>query len=108
VLGRSFSLDNVAALLGETPERLLPDGGAALGADLLVATPESGRSGLTAQIRASHLEIAVAGDSTWKPPAADDGGGRGHGLPMMRTFTDYVALEPSADGTTVRMSRIVR
>jgi anti-sigma regulatory factor (Ser/Thr protein kinase) len=41
-------------------------------------------------------------------PAADYGGGRGHGLPMMRTFMDYVALEPSAGGTTVRMSRIVR
>jgi len=40
-LGRSFSLDNVAVLLGETPARLLPDVEAALGADLLVATPES-------------------------------------------------------------------
>src|ERR1700722_4924630 len=39
---------------------------------------------------------------------ADDGGGRGHGLPMMQTFMDYVALEPRAGGTTVRMSRIVR
>jgi hypothetical protein len=27
---------------------------------------------------------------------------------MMRTFMDDVALEPSAGGTTVRMSRIVR
>jgi hypothetical protein len=33
------------ALLGETPEWLLPDVEAPLGADLLVATPESGRSG---------------------------------------------------------------
>ena len=41
VLGRSFSIDDVAALLGETPARLLPDVEAALGADLLVATPES-------------------------------------------------------------------
>lgn len=41
VLGRSFSLDNVAALLRETPARLLPDVEAALGANLLVATPES-------------------------------------------------------------------
>jgi DNA-binding CsgD family transcriptional regulator len=41
VLGRSFSIDNVAALLGETPARLLPDVEAALRADLLVATPES-------------------------------------------------------------------
>jgi hypothetical protein len=40
VLGRSFSLDNVAVLLGETPARLLPDVEAALGADLLAATPE--------------------------------------------------------------------
>ena len=41
VLGRSFSIDDVAALLGETPARLLPDVEAALRADLLVATPES-------------------------------------------------------------------
>jgi DNA-binding CsgD family transcriptional regulator len=41
VLGRSFSIDNVASLLGETPARLLPDVEAALRADLLVATPES-------------------------------------------------------------------
>ena len=38
---RLFSLDNVAALLGQTPAGLLPDVEAALGADLLVATPES-------------------------------------------------------------------
>jgi hypothetical protein len=43
-----------------------------------------------------------------EPSAADDGGGRGHGLPMMRTFMDYVALEPGVGSTTVRMSRIVR
>ncbi len=32
----------------------------------------------------------------------------GHGLPMMRTFMDDVALRPSAGGTTVRMSWIIR
>jgi DNA-binding CsgD family transcriptional regulator len=41
VLGRSFSIDKVATLLGETPARLLPDVEAALRADLLVATPDS-------------------------------------------------------------------
>ncbi len=41
VLGRSFTVDNVAALLGETPARLLPEVEAALAADLLVATPEA-------------------------------------------------------------------
>ncbi|MGH3120941.1 MAG: AAA family ATPase, partial [Streptosporangiaceae bacterium] len=41
VLGRSFSIDNVAALLRETPARLLPEVEAALGADLLVATPDT-------------------------------------------------------------------
>ena len=41
VLGRSFSLDDVAALLGETPARLLPDVDAALRADLLVVTRET-------------------------------------------------------------------
>ena len=41
VLGRSFSLDDVATLLGETPARLLPDVDAALRAGLLVATQET-------------------------------------------------------------------
>jgi DNA-binding CsgD family transcriptional regulator len=41
VLGRSFSLDDVATLLGETPARLLPDVDAALQAGLLVATRET-------------------------------------------------------------------
>jgi anti-sigma regulatory factor (Ser/Thr protein kinase) len=36
------------------------------------------------------------------------GGGRGQGLPMMRTFMDDVVLEPTTRGTTVRMSRTVR
>jgi anti-sigma regulatory factor (Ser/Thr protein kinase) len=63
---------------------------------------------LTVQICGPCLEIVVADGSTWKPSAADDGGRRGHDLPMMRTFMDDVALEPSAGDTTVRMSRIVR
>jgi DNA-binding CsgD family transcriptional regulator len=41
VLGRSFSIEKVAELLGETPARLLPEVEAALRADLLVATPDS-------------------------------------------------------------------
>jgi hypothetical protein len=48
-----------------------------------------------------------ADGSTWKPSAADDGGRRGRDLPMMRTFVDDVALEPSSGGATVRTSRIV-
>jgi anti-sigma regulatory factor (Ser/Thr protein kinase) len=63
---------------------------------------------MTVQIRGPRLEIVVADGSTWKPSAAGDGGRRGHDLPMMQTFMDVVALEPSAGGTTVRMSRIVR
>lgn len=41
VLGRSFTVDDVAALLGETPAGLLPEVDAALSAGLLVATPET-------------------------------------------------------------------
>lgn len=40
VLGRSFPLENVAALLGETPAGLLPVLEAAIAADILVATPQ--------------------------------------------------------------------
>jgi PAS domain S-box-containing protein len=66
----------------------------------------AGQVTLTADIRGSRLDIVVADTSTWKPSVA--GGGRGQGLPMMRTFMDDVVLEPSARGTTVRMSRTVR
>ena len=66
----------------------------------------AGQVTLTAEIRGSRLDIVVADTSTWKPSVA--GGGRGQGLPMMRTFMDDVVLEPSARGTTVRMSRTVR
>jgi PAS domain S-box-containing protein len=66
----------------------------------------AGQVRLTADICGARLEIVVADGSTWKPSVA--GGGRGQGLPMMRTFMDDVVLEPSARGTTVRMSRIVR
>lgn len=41
VLGRSFLVDHVAGLLGETPAGLLPDVHAALGAGLLVAGQET-------------------------------------------------------------------
>jgi len=66
----------------------------------------AGQVTMTAEIRGSRLDIVVADTSTWKPSVA--GGGRGQGLPMMRTFMDDVVLEPSARGTTVRMSRTVR
>jgi PAS domain S-box-containing protein len=66
----------------------------------------AGQVTLTADIRGSRLDIVVADTSTWKPSVAS--GGRGQGLPMMRTFMDDVVLEPSARGTTVRMSRTVR
>jgi anti-sigma regulatory factor (Ser/Thr protein kinase) len=66
----------------------------------------AGQVTLAADIRGTRLEIVVADGSAWKPSVA--GGGRGQGLPMMRTFMDDVVLEPSARGTTVRMSRTVR
>ena len=76
------------------------------GADLARIVGQYGQVTMTAEIRGSRLDIVVADTSTWKPSAA--GGGRGQGLPMMRTFMDDVVLEPSARGTTVRMSRTVR
>ena len=66
----------------------------------------AGQVRLTADICGPRLEIVVADSSTWKSSAA--GGGRGQGLPMMRTFMDDVIVEPSDRGTTVRMSRTVR
>lgn len=62
---------------------------------------------LTAELSGPRLEITVADGSTWKSATAN-GNGRGHGLPMMRTFMDHVVIKPSARGTTVRMSRTVR
>jgi hypothetical protein len=68
---------------------------------------------LTVQICGPRLGVVGGGAAphaaarTWTGRAPDDGGRRGRDLPMMRTFVDDVALEPSSGGATVRTSRIV-
>ena len=67
----------------------------------------SGQVRLTAELHGPRLDLVVADGSRWRP-AAPDRGDRGHGLAMMRAFMADVVIEPTASGTTVRMSRDVR
>jgi hypothetical protein len=74
VLGRSFSLDDVAVLLRETPARLLPEVEAALGADLLAATSDTlTRAG---RPRREHGDPG-GGPGAGRRAARRGGGGRG-------------------------------
>jgi PAS domain S-box-containing protein len=67
----------------------------------------TGQVKVTAHIWGPRLELVVEDSATWKP-SAPDRGDRGHGLVMMRTFMDEIAIESSPAGTTVRMTRDVR
>jgi hypothetical protein len=60
---------------------------------------------LTAELHGPRL--MAADGSRWKP-AAPDRGDRGRGLAMTRALMTDVVIEPTAFGTTVRMSRDVR
>jgi anti-sigma regulatory factor (Ser/Thr protein kinase) len=48
------------------------------------------------------VELEVRDHGSWRQERADD---QGRGLEMMRTLMDAVAVEPSPDGTVVRLSR---
>jgi anti-anti-sigma factor len=57
--------------------------------------------------RDGMVRVVVTDDGRWDPPRADPGF-RGRGLLMVREFTDWVRVDPSAAGTTVRLARELR
>ena len=86
MLGRSFSIEKVAALLGETPARLLPDVEAALGADLLVATPDSLMFG-------RELVWRALAESVPRPPVLFCSDGEARVVVRRETYEDLTARD---------------
>jgi serine phosphatase RsbU (regulator of sigma subunit)/anti-sigma regulatory factor (Ser/Thr protein kinase) len=63
----------------------------------------------TIELRASLLNgdatVTIRDHGRWREPR---GGNRGRGIPIMREFMDEVSVEPSDQGTTVRLTRRLR
>jgi PAS domain S-box-containing protein len=57
---------------------------------------------IAAAIDDRHVTVQVADSGSWKTPPADPGT-RGRGLLLMRTLSDRVELDGTAEGTTVGM-----
>jgi anti-sigma regulatory factor (Ser/Thr protein kinase) len=86
--------------------------------DVLIATGEAlanaiehGRHGkhkvaVTAWTSTSSVTVEVRDRGTWRDDPSDED--RGHGLLLMRATMDTISIEPSRDGTTVRMQRSIR
>ena len=74
-----------------------------------VAHAHSALSDSSFEVRAeregAEIEITVRDTGRWRPPADE---GRGRGLAVMRELMDDVEIEPSDDGTTVRLRRRLR
>jgi serine/threonine-protein kinase RsbW len=72
---------------------------------------EHGRHGthrvaVNAWASSSSIMVEVRDRGTWREEAS--GADRGHGLLLMRATMDTISIEPSRDGTTVRMQRAIR
>jgi anti-sigma regulatory factor (Ser/Thr protein kinase) len=66
---------------------------------------------ITLTARAAHalVQLTVTDTGTWRSPPADRAepapGTRGHGLIFMHALMDDVTIDPSADGTTVTLTK---
>jgi len=64
---------------------------------------------LTAQAEQAVVKLTVADTGIWRPPPADREepapGTRGHGVIFMHALMNEVTFDPSADGTTVTMTK---
>jgi serine phosphatase RsbU (regulator of sigma subunit)/anti-sigma regulatory factor (Ser/Thr protein kinase) len=63
---------------------------------------EPGTMRVAAQLGDRHIHVQVSDSGSWKTPPADPGT-RGRGLLLMRTLSERVDLEGTAEGTTVGM-----
>ncbi len=57
---------------------------------------------ISGQANGRTVEIEVRDHGGWRPPRE---GGRGRGISLMQALMDTVEVEPTPDGTTVRMQR---
>jgi anti-sigma regulatory factor (Ser/Thr protein kinase) len=63
---------------------------------------EPGMMRVAAALEDGHIQVQVADSGSWKTPPADPGT-RGRGLLLMRTLSERVELDGTAQGTTVAM-----
>ena len=63
---------------------------------------EPGTMRVQAALHDRHIHVKVADSGSWKTPPADPGT-RGRGLLLMRTLSEQVDLDGTAEGTTVGM-----
>ena len=63
---------------------------------------EPGMMRVEAALEDGHIHVRVADSGSWKTPPADPGT-RGRGLLLMRTLSERVDLDGTAQGTTVAM-----
>ena len=63
---------------------------------------EPGTMRVQAALDDRHIHVKVADSGSWKTPPADPGT-RGRGLLLMRTLSEQVDLDGTAQGTTVGM-----
>ena len=67
-----------------------------------IADASRGRCDVEAALDDGHIHIRVTDSGSWKTPPADPGT-RGRGLLLMRTLSEQVDVDGTADGTTVGM-----
>jgi anti-sigma regulatory factor (Ser/Thr protein kinase) len=63
---------------------------------------EPGTMRVNAALGDRYIQVLVSDSGSWKTPPADPGT-RGRGLLLMRTLSDGVDLDGTAEGTTVGM-----
>jgi PAS domain S-box-containing protein len=63
---------------------------------------EPGMMRVAVALEDGHIQVQVADSGSWKTPPADPGT-RGRGLLLMRTLSEQVELDGTAQGTTVAM-----
>jgi PAS domain S-box-containing protein len=116
-----IEIDAIPALLSDVRHELaawLRSAGAAetLTGDIVLVVNEAcsnsaehayrGREPGTMRVKATlddrHIHVQVADSGSWKTPPADPGT-RGRGLLLMRTLSEQVDVDGTAEGTTVEM-----
>ena len=67
--------------------------------------PRDGTVHVRASLVEGEAEVTIRDRGKWRPPR---GNNRGKGIPMMEEFMDDVSVEPGENGTTVKLTRLLR
>ena len=67
--------------------------------------PRDGTVRVRASLAEGEAEVTIRDRGKWRPPR---GNNRGKGIPMMEEFMDDVSVEPGENGTTVKLTRLLR